>query len=203
MQRNVDAGESVLKGIKTNKNPWDIITKPRPRKKLNKNVIDDQVTINNQIREGEAKFKEVGEAVTKQNLAEMLGLSKKTLEPDYGKGIQSNLFDKPNVSKPGSILKDIRDLPPTRQEGGRVEAGKPYIVGEIGKELFVPDASGKIVPNEDLPSSNLLVINKEPETVVVPQATSGGSSDTPIASNTVNAYDVVAKYAQMTGLFTV
>ena len=105
-----------------------------------------------------------------------------------GKGVSADI-------EPNPIIK--------REEGGRVEAGKPYIVGEIGKELFVPDASGKIVPNEDLPSSNLLVINKEPETVVVPQATSGGSSDTPIASNTVNAYDVVAKYAQMTGLFTV
>ena len=87
-------------------------------------------------------------------------------------------------------------------EGGRVEAGKPYIVGEIGKELFVPDASGEIVPNEDLPSTNLLVINREPETVIVPQVIDG-SSDTPIVSNTVNPYDVVAKYAQMTGLFTV
>ena len=95
-------------------------------------------------------------------------------------------------------------IPKPKQEGGRVEAGRPYIVGEVGKELFVPDAGGKIVPNDDLPSSNLLVINKEPETVVVPQVTgSGGSSDTPIASKTVNAYDVVAKYAQMTGLFTV
>ena len=202
---NIKGGESVLKNIKKGQNPWDIITKPRPSKKLNKNVIDDQVTINNRIREGEAKFQEVGEAITKQRLAELLGLSKKTLEPNFGKGIQLNLFDIPNLSKPGSLLKGIRDLPPTKmQEGGRVEADRPYIVGEIGKELFVPDASGKIIPNEDLPSTNLLVINKEPETVIVPQVTgSGGSSDTPIASKTVNAYDVVAKYAQMTGLFTV
>ena len=94
------------------------------------------------------------------------------------------------------------DLFQPKAEGGRVEAGKPYIVGEIGKELFVPDASGEIIPNEDLPSTNLLVINKEPETVIVPQVITG-SSDTPIVSNTVNPYDVVAKYAQMTGLFTV
>ena len=66
----------------------------------------------------------------------------------------------------------------------------------------MPDASGEIIPNEDLPSSNLLVINREPETVIVPQIIDT-SSDTPIASNTVNPYDVVAKYAQMTGLFTV
>ena len=137
-----------------------------------------------------------------ERMSKKLNLGKKTFEPNFGQGVRKadpELGDVPN--RMIDITPGFR--PPGKADGGRVEAGRPYIVGEIGKELFVPDASGKIVPNEDLPSSNLLVINKEPETVVVPQATSGGSSDTPIASNTVNAYDVVAKYAQMTGLFTV
>lgn len=29
-------------------------------------------------------------------------------------------------------------------------AGQPYIVGEVGPELFVPPASGSIVPNDAL-----------------------------------------------------
>ena len=37
-----------------------------------------------------------------------------------------------------------------RADGGEVKAGTPYIVGERGKELFVPDQSGTIVPNEEL-----------------------------------------------------
>lgn len=37
-----------------------------------------------------------------------------------------------------------------RAEGGPVNAGKPYIVGERGPELFVPGASGNVVPNNQL-----------------------------------------------------
>ena len=36
---------------------------------------------------------------------------------------------------------------PPRAEGGPVGAGRPYIVGERGPELFVPRSSGQIVPN--------------------------------------------------------
>ncbi len=34
-----------------------------------------------------------------------------------------------------------------RRHGGPVKAGDPYLVGEEGRELFVPGASGAIVPN--------------------------------------------------------
>lgn len=37
-----------------------------------------------------------------------------------------------------------------RAAGGPVSAGQPYIVGEVGPELFVPPASGTIVPNDAL-----------------------------------------------------
>ncbi|HMT76041.1 MAG TPA: hypothetical protein PKA77_18345, partial [Chitinophagaceae bacterium] len=39
-----------------------------------------------------------------------------------------------------------------RASGGPVSAGRPYIVGEVGRELFVPSTSGRIVPNNDLGS---------------------------------------------------
>lgn len=42
----------------------------------------------------------------------------------------------------------IRNL--FRAEGGPVENKMPYIVGEQGPELFVPEADGKIVPNHEL-----------------------------------------------------
>jgi hypothetical protein len=41
----------------------------------------------------------------------------------------------------GAILKGFR------AEGGPVNAGSPYMVGEKGPELFVPRSSGSIVPN--------------------------------------------------------
>jgi phage-related minor tail protein len=34
-----------------------------------------------------------------------------------------------------------------RARGGAVSAGRPYLVGERGPELFMPGASGNIVPN--------------------------------------------------------
>lgn len=36
---------------------------------------------------------------------------------------------------------------PGRARGGPVTAGNPYVVGERGRELFVPNTSGRIVPN--------------------------------------------------------
>lgn len=41
-----------------------------------------------------------------------------------------------------------------RAEGGNVNAGQPYIVGEKGPELWVPPASGSIVPNSALSSAS-------------------------------------------------
>lgn len=38
---------------------------------------------------------------------------------------------------------------PGRADGGPVEAGKPYVVGEIGPELIVPKKSGAVVPGQD------------------------------------------------------
>jgi tape measure domain-containing protein len=40
-----------------------------------------------------------------------------------------------------------------RAVGGPVMAGTPYIVGEKGPELFVPNGSGNIIPNDKLGSS--------------------------------------------------
>ena len=42
----------------------------------------------------------------------------------------------------------------TRHSGGPVAKGEPYIVGEGGPELMIPDQSGTIVPNNQIASSN-------------------------------------------------
>jgi hypothetical protein len=38
-------------------------------------------------------------------------------------------------------------------EGGSINAGQPAVVGERGRELFIPNTSGTIVPNHDMGSS--------------------------------------------------
>ena len=41
--------------------------------------------------------------------------------------------------------------------GGAVGAGRPYMVGERGPELFVPGAQGNIVPNNAMGGANVTV----------------------------------------------
>ena len=45
-----------------------------------------------------------------------------------------------------SGLPQVHTIPELRYKGGDVMAGRPYIVGEIGAELFVPRTSGQIIP---------------------------------------------------------
>ena len=46
-----------------------------------------------------------------------------------------------------------------RANGGPVSAGKSYVVGERGPEMFVPNTGGRIVPNSDMGSSTNVVVN--------------------------------------------
>ena len=54
-----------------------------------------------------------------------------------------------------ATVAQIRATPAPRISGGRVNAGEPYMVGEAGKEMFVPQQSGTIVPNNQLTSPNV------------------------------------------------
>ena len=46
-----------------------------------------------------------------------------------------------------------------RANGGPVSAGKSYMVGERGPEMFVPNAGGRVVSNSDMGSSTNVVVN--------------------------------------------
>ena len=46
-----------------------------------------------------------------------------------------------------------------RAAGGPVASGIPYLVGEVGPELFVPNQSGKIIPNDRVQLGGTTVIN--------------------------------------------
>lgn len=50
--------------------------------------------------------------------------------------------------------------PSGRAIGGSVQAGTPYMVGERGREMFVPNRSGTIVPNDQLGGSGGVVVNQ-------------------------------------------
>jgi lambda family phage tail tape measure protein len=46
-------------------------------------------------------------------------------------------------------------IPGFLAKGGSAQAGKPYVVGEKGPELFIPGASGSVVPNNMLGSGGM------------------------------------------------
>jgi len=46
-----------------------------------------------------------------------------------------------------------------RASGGPVTGGDPYVVGEKGPELFVPNSSGSIVPNHAMGGGGSMVVN--------------------------------------------
>ena len=74
----------------------------------------------------------------------------------------SNIFS----PTPGGAAADVKfnpaafampQLAGARANGGSVSAGSSYLVGERGPELFVPGASGNIVPNNAMGGSNIVV----------------------------------------------
>ena len=62
----------------------------------------------------------------------------------------------------GDIIKTgISAAIPGLASGGRATAGEPHIIGEVGPELFIPDTSGTVIPNDMLGKSggNTVVMN--------------------------------------------
>lgn len=61
----------------------------------------------------------------------------------------------------GGVMKvlDPLGLLPGRASGGPVTGGSPYMVGEKGPELFVPNQSGTIVPNQSVAGNTTVNVN--------------------------------------------
>lgn len=71
----------------------------------------------------------------------------------------NNLFDAifPKSNASAGVLSSFFNM--FRANGGPVNSGEPYIVGEKGPELFVPKASGTIVPNGMMAQAGSTVVN--------------------------------------------
>jgi hypothetical protein len=75
-----------------------------------------------------------------------LGEVVRSLGRDLVRLVFSQLVTQPLAAGIGNALRGI----PFKAMGGPVSSGSPYVVGEKGPELFVPHASGTIVPNNKM-----------------------------------------------------
>ena len=62
---------------------------------------------------------------------------------------------------------------PPRANGGNVNAGQPYMVGERGAELFVPKSAGDIVPNNQIGGSTVINVTYSPQVNALDPRTAG------------------------------
>jgi hypothetical protein len=97
--------------------------------------------------------------VTQEEVNALLGITDDTLGGISGKvngldGMTANV--KINIDVTGDPIPSIAinqkpgEPVPFRASGGPVEKEKPYIVGEDGPELFVPEYSGDIIPSQSI-----------------------------------------------------
>lgn len=73
-----------------------------------------------------------------------------------GKGISTDSLNQIQSYSGIGANTDVSGLVP-RANGGPVGAGRPYLVGERGPELFIPGAQGNIVPNNAMGGANIVV----------------------------------------------
>lgn len=84
---------------------------------------------------------------------QMTGLFAGLLTPSVNLGASSI----PDSAVSGSNFRANYNAVGMKAIGGSVQAGKPYIVGERGAEMFVPNQSGSIVPNGALGGGSVSV----------------------------------------------
>ena len=94
-----------------------------------------------------------------------------------------------------AVIEETGVIPEPRAEGGPVIEGRPYIVGEEGEELFVPNESGEIISNDELDqtlgdATNLEVTGGEDIAMsVTPDVPSSSGTPTTTAAPTTSSLD--------------
>jgi hypothetical protein len=94
------------------------------------------------------------------------------------------LFDL-ETARAGTRVPGVGDVPEFRAGGGSVSAGRPYIVGERGPELFVPGVSGNVMSNARAATTVNVVVNA-----------GLGTSGIQVAQQIV---DVLSQYTKVSG----
>ena len=135
-----------------------------------KQVQDSTESVNSNLTKLDKDFREsVNDFINDENISQA-GAYADQIEKNNKRETQNEKVEAVLAPQPGDREANERQKVDTQQEnitvetqtpdieprakGGDVEPNKPYKVGEEGVELFVPDQSGTIIPNDELVSQN-------------------------------------------------
>ena len=114
---------------------------------------------------GAANFKESMKAMSKSVVDSLIKMLIQKYIVDAAFGAITGMFD----NTTGSTSNSVRGASQAgmyrgggssyghRAIGGSVQAGQPYMVGERGQEMFVPNQSGSIIPNNKMGGSGVTI----------------------------------------------
>jgi hypothetical protein len=83
----------------------------------------------------------------------------------------------------GTTIPPVDEEAVPMAEGGPVQGGRPYIVGEKGRELFTPSQSGNITPNSQMPPSPTEIKQTGDHSFTIAQ----GNASAPASKGGINA----------------
>lgn len=103
---------------------------------------------------GAAKFSDAMKAMAKSVVDSLIKMLVQKYIVDAAFGFITSGFSPPEKAATINTGADFRGLAAI---GGSVQRGDPYLVGERGAEIFVPNQSGSIIPNNRLGGSGVVV----------------------------------------------
>ena len=126
-------------------------------------TIEDSIM---RMTQGLMSFKDVVKSIFRQVASEMIRYNIARPLASSLSSIVTNMFG-------GAITGTSGVNVPPRANGGNVNAGQPYMVGERGAELFVPKSSGDIVPNNQIGGSTVINVTYSPQVNALDPRTAG------------------------------
>ena len=136
--------KDMLKSINIEEGNWleNLIGGPQSGAKYEAAVEEIAVQFQKEIREKQDELKRKGKSQIIRRTDQLKILQKL---------VDSNIVQKKEsfLSKIGITSGTLQMPLPTRAEGGPVQAGKPYVVGEKGPEVIIPNSDGNVLANDD------------------------------------------------------